>query len=265
MNTRISTRFLQAGLTILVLIANLSAQAKKELRARDLFLAGAQPADASQAVGAKSDKTVQGSSPLGLRYSIVKQVGTESVEVDPESVFRSGDRIRLNVQANDNGYLYIVLRGSSGRWSPLFPSKEILSGDNRVKKGGEYEIPLGSVWFAFDEQPGTEKLFIVLARQPEPDFERLVQSLRRDNPSQQSKSGGAKKADKDDEDAVQVVASLDDGTVGKVRGQVRSRDLVFQKVDEATPGAKKEQAVYIVNRTGSADSRVVVDVSLNHQ
>ena len=155
MNSRISIRFLQAGLTILMLLASLSAQAKKELRARDLFLAGTQPADATQSVGAKSDKTVKAASPLGLRYSIVKQVGGESVEVDPESVFRSGDRIRLNVQANDNGYLYIVLRGSSGRWSPLFPSKEILSGDNRVKKGGEYEIPLGSVWFAFDEQPGT--------------------------------------------------------------------------------------------------------------
>jgi hypothetical protein len=249
----------------MVLLANLSAQAQQELRARDLFIAGTQSTDSSRPVGAKSDKMVKGASPLGLRYSIVKQIGGESVEVDPESVFRSGDRIRLNVQANDNGYLYIVLRGSSGRWSPLFPSKEILSGDNRVKKGGEYEIPLGSVWFAFDEQAGIEKLFIVLARQPEPDFERLVQSLRQDNPSQLTKSGGAKKADKDDEGSVQVVASLDDGTVGKVRGQVRSRDLVFQKVDETTPGLKKETAVYIVNRTGSADSRVVVDVSLNHQ
>lgn len=265
MIAKISTGFLQTALIVVVLLASLFAQAKKELRARDLFLAGAQPTDTSESVGAKSDKTVKAASPLGLRYSIVKQVGGESVEVDPESVFRSGDRIRLNVQANDNGYLYIVLRGSSGRWSPLFPSKEILSGDNRVKKGGEYEIPLGSVWFAFDEQPGTEKLFIVLARQPEPDFERLVQSLRHDNSSQVSKSGGAKKADKEDEASVQVVASLDDGTVGKVRGQVRSRDLVFQKVDETTPGSKKEQAVYIVNRTGSPDSRVVVDVSLNHQ
>lgn len=265
MNSTISTRFLQAGLTILVVLANLSAQPQKELRARDLFLSGTQSTDASQNVGAKSEKTVKGASPLGLRYSIVKQVGGESVEVDPESVFRSGDRIRLNVQANDNGYLYIVLRGSSGRWSPLFPSREILSGDNRVKKGGEYEIPLGSVWFAFDEQPGTEKLFIVLSRQPEPDFEKLVKSLRQDNSAPQITSGSTKKSNTDDEGAVQVVASLDDGTVGKVRGQVRSRDLVFQKVDESTPGGKKEQAVYIVNRTGSADSRVVVDVSLNHQ
>jgi len=265
MSSRISIRFLQTGLALVVLIANLSAQAQKELRARDLFLSGTQATDSSQPVSARSDKTVKGTPPLGLRYSILKQIGGESVEVDPESVFRSGDRIRLNVQSNDNGYLYIVLRGSSGRWSPLFPSKEILSGENRVKKGREYEIPLGSVWFAFDEQPGTEKLFIVLARQPEPDFEKLVQSLRQESTSQPPQTEGAKKGVKDDEDAVQVVASLDDGTVGKVRGQVRSRDLVFQKVDETTPGTRKEQAVYIVNRTGGADSRVVVDVSLNHQ
>jgi Domain of unknown function (DUF4384) len=265
MNSQRALQFLQTCLTLIALLANGSAQAGKELRARDLFLSGSQSADPSRPVGAKSDKTVKGPSPLGLRYSIVKQIDGESIEVDPESVFRSGDRIRLNVQANDNGYLYIVLRGSSGRWSPLFPSKEILSGDNRVKKGGEYEIPLGSVWFAFDEQQGTEKLFIVLARQPEPDFEKLVQSLRRESPPQQAKSDGNQKADQNDEGSVQVVASLDDGTVGKVRGQVRSRDLVFQKVDETTPGGKKEQAVYIVNRTGSTDSRVVVDVFLNHQ
>ena len=257
------TAMLPLALILAVHLAGFSAQAQKELRARDLFLSVTPPSDSSQPVGAKSDKTVKGSVPLGLRYSILKQMGSSSVEVDPESVFRSGDRIRLSVQANDNGYLYIVLRGSSGRWSPLFPSKEILSGDNKVKKGGEYEIPLGSVWFAFDEQPGTEKLFIVLARQPEPDLEKLVQSLRHDSSSQQAKSGSTKN-DKDEE-LVQVVASLDDGTVGKVRGQVKSRDLVFQKVDETTSGPKKETAVYVVNRTGSADSRVVVDVSLNHQ
>jgi len=258
------TSILPLAVILAVLLANSSAQAQKELRARDLFLSATPSSDSSQPVGAKSDKTVKGSVPLGLRYSILKQMGSSSVEVDPESVFRSGDRIRLSVQANDSGYLYIVLRGSSGRWSPLFPSKEILNGDNKVKKGGEYEIPLGSVWFAFDEQPGTEKLFIVLARQPEPDFEKLVQSLRHDSSSEQAKSSGTKKDDKDD-GLVQVVASLDDGTVGKVRGQVKSRDLVFQKVDETTSGPKKETAVYVVNRTGSADSRVVVDVSLNHQ
>ena len=256
------------GLGLYLMASSLSAQPQKQLRARDLFLAGteASAGKSGQPISSKSEKTVKGASmpALGLRYSILKQVNGESVEVDPESIFRSGDRIRLNVQANDTGYLYIVLRGSSGRWTPLFPSKEILNGNNKVERGGQYEIPLGSVWFAFDEQPGSEKLFIVLARQSEPDFEKLVQSLRQGSSSSTEKSIAAP-VSKGDEGLVQVVSSLDDATVGKIRGQVRSRDLVFEKVDEATPGAKKEKAVYVVNRASAADSRVVVDVTLTHQ
>ncbi|MEW5979671.1 MAG: DUF4384 domain-containing protein [Acidobacteriota bacterium] len=239
----------------------LPVEAEKPLRARDLFLSGTEqqrPPKSGEPISAKT------SYPLGLRYSILKQVGQTSVEVDPESVFRSGDRIRLNVQANDTGFLYIVLRGSSGRWSPLFPSKEILNGNNRVERGNQYEIPLGSVWFAFDEQPGTEKLFIVLSRQPEPDFEKLVKSLR-DSSGESANPPQKASESKGEESAVQVVSSLDDEAIGKMRGQVRSRDLIFEKVEDGPPGGKKEKAVYVVNRTGKSDSRVVVDVSLNHQ
>lgn len=248
-----------AGIAGVLLSALLLAQPQDRLRARDLFLAGPASSSSGETIGSGA-----GRRPLGLRYSILKQVNGQTVEVDPDSVFRSGDRIRLTVQANDTGYLYIVLRGSSGKWTPLFPSKEIMSGDNKVERGGQYEIPLGSVWFAFDEQAGTEKLFIVLARQPVPDFEKLVQSLRQNSPQE----GGKEKASSTggEKGSVQVVASLDDATVGKVRGQVRGRDLVFEKVDESAPiGSKKEKAVYVVNQTSSPDSKVVVDVSLNHQ
>ena len=261
----------QCALAFFILSIPLVAfgQGQSRVRARDLFLSGSDQTSGSskngaQQIGAKSDKTMSTPRPLGLRYSILKQVGGQTVEVDPESVFHSGDRIRLSVQANDTGFLYIVLRGSSGKWTPLFPSKEIMSGNNKVERGGSYEIPLGSVWFAFDEQAGTERLFIVLARQPEPDFEKLVQALRQDTPQEAAKTTPATPAA--DEGSVQVVSSLDDATVGKVRGQVRSRDLVFEKVDDSSPvGAKSEKAIYVVNRTGNSDSKVVVDVSLNHQ
>ncbi|MCI0419368.1 MAG: hypothetical protein L0312_09130, partial [Acidobacteria bacterium] len=99
---------------------------------------------------------------------------------------------------------------------------------------------------------------------PEPDFEKLVQSLRQGTPAEAEKPKTAP-TPKEEEGAVQVVSSLDDATVGKMRGQVRSRDLIFEKVDNSTPGAKKEKAVYVVNRTGTTDSRVVVDVTLKHQ
>jgi hypothetical protein len=241
-----------------------SAHSAEKLHARDLFLSANEPpkSGTSAPVGAGSDKVIKNTkpAPLGLRYSLLKQIGNnETVEVDPYAVFHSGDRIRLSIQANDNGYLYIIVRGSSGKWSPLFPSKEIQGGNNAVENGGRYEIPLAGVWFRFDEHPGEEKLFIVLSRQPEPDLERLVQSLRGDAKATSSPESSISSTESG---SIQVV---DDAVVGKIRGQVGTRDIVFEKVDDKTPGEKKEKAVYVVNKTGSADARVVVDVSLNHQ
>src|SRR5581483_709684 len=72
--------------------------------------------------------------PLGLRYSVLKIVDGEGIETPPDTTFRSGDRIQVKVEANDNGYLYIVHQGSSGKWNVMFPSPNIENGNNRVEK-----------------------------------------------------------------------------------------------------------------------------------
>ena len=221
--------------------------------------ATAAPAQASAVAGGSE----RPAAPLGLRYSILKQTaGSQTVEVDTDSVFRSGDRIRLLVQANDDAYLYIVQRGSSGNWSLLFPTPEIAGGNNRIEKGRSYEIPAGH-WFAFDEQPGEEKLFIVLSRPPEASLEKMIYALQQ---------GGEKApavTPPEEKPAKTLLAAnvrpIDDDVVSRIRGQVAARDLVFEKVDENSTGAKKEKAVYVVNRSGSADSRVVADVTLQHK
>ncbi|MBZ5591122.1 MAG: DUF4384 domain-containing protein [Acidobacteriia bacterium] len=188
---------------------------------------------------------------LGLRYTILKKTGDAQAEVNAETTFHAGDRIRLAVEANDDGYLYVVNRGSSGTWKLLFPSPEIKDGDNRVQKRVRYEIPSGYT-FTFDEQAGEEKLFIVLSRQPEPDLEGLIYSLGQ---------GGQPAAEKPK--VLMASAAFGDDVIGKLRNTY-ARDLIVEKVDdEQTP--KKEKAVYAVNPTGSADSRVVADVTLKHQ
>jgi len=73
--------------------------------------------------------------PLGLRYSFLKQQGNGTVEVDTATAFRSGERIRLTVESNDSAYLYLVLLGSSGKWSVLFPSSQIAGGNNHIEPG----------------------------------------------------------------------------------------------------------------------------------
>jgi hypothetical protein len=193
--------------------------------------------------------------PLGLRYSIVKETkegGQSGVhEVDTDAVFHSGDRIRVAVESNDSAYLYVVTQGSSGTWSLLFPSPEIAGGDNRIEKGRRYEIPSGH-WFAFDEQAGQERLFVVLCRAPEQDLEKMIYALRQGREEPKTLATASR-------------APIADAVVERVRSHVAARDLIFEKVDEKTAGGRPEQAVYVVNAAGGAQARVVADVMLKHQ
>jgi hypothetical protein len=174
-------------------------------------------------------------------------------------VFHAGDRIRFSVETNGPGYLYIVRQGSSGTWEPVFPSPEIADSSNRVEGWRTYTMPPKSR-LVFDQQTGTEKIFIVLSRNELPDLEQLMYSLK----------NGVKPASAPEAQpkapAKTLVAGLriDDATVGHLRNTY-ARDLIIEKVDEGTPGDRKEKAVYVVNPTGSTDSRVVADIELVHQ
>lgn len=204
-----------------------------------------------------------GGTPLGLRYTLLKLVDGRMVEVSPDSAFHAGDRIQVAVEANDAGYLYIVHQGSSGTWKPLFPSAEIEQGNNRIEKGRVYVMPPKSRFY-FDEQAGEEKLFVVFSRQPEPDLEQLVYSLRGGQQVPTSEPARPRR-----EPLLMASTDIQDSVVGNLR-KVYARDLVIEKVDdEAEPPkdapGRKEKAVYVVNPTGSPDSRVVADIRLTHR
>lgn len=195
--------------------------------------------------------------PLGLRYSVLKRDDSgKFAEVDPDSTFRSGDRIRLNVDTNTPGYLYVVMQGSSGNWRLLFPSADVEGGSNRIEKGSSQQIPSGDRGqFVFDQQSGTEKLFLVLSRKPEADLDKLIYSI----------TGGGSSHDR----TLMARATVGDDVVNRLRDEVKSRDLVFEKVDEMsiqTNGSevKTEKATYVVNPSRTDDARLVVDVALKH-
>lgn len=195
--------------------------------------------------------------PLGLKYTILKKSGDDMIEVSADTVFHAGDRIRISVETNQPGFLYIVNRGSSGMWQPLFPSAEVDNGSNHVDGFHDYLLPPKSR-MVFDETTGTERLFLVFSIVPEPNLERMIYSLTSD-PAPANRQGPATKT--------VLVASnsrVDDSIVGVLRS-AHSRDLKIEKVDEQTPGEKKETAVYVVNPSGNTDSRVVADLLLAHQ
>jgi len=197
--------------------------------------------------------------PLGLRYSILKKDAfeTRESEVDLNTIFHSGDKIRFRLDVNTSGYLYVINRGSSGNWNLLFPSQKFAKGDNRVQNGIQYEIPPGYV-FTFDGQPGTEKIFIVFSRRPVPDLDQFVYDL----------AGGQNPKRPDNGRVLQAQVSIQDTLISQLR-KTYLRDLIVEKVDETSvpiPSApEKEKAVYVVNPSRSGDLCVVADIMLNHK
>jgi len=212
----------------------------------------------------------QAPSALGLRYSILRKTPNGMMEVRSDSEFKAGDSIRLSVMGNQKGYLYVIARGSSGIWSPLFPHPESSQQSNEIVPGRQYQVPGGpGEAFTFDEQAGEEKLFILLSTRPVQDIEELIQSLAGSGPVLPDRPVQASRPA-----TMQAKNDYDDSWIDKLRLQVQSRDLVFTKVDKDAPAAEKsgadaEQAVYVVNTAGltgtGTGGRVVVDLNLRHK
>lgn len=97
----------------------------------------------------------------------------EQVSVSPEYAFRNGDEIRLSVESKQDGYLYLVQKGSSGRLNMIYPQRRIAGGAHSIKSNQEVMIPAEG-WFKFDNRTGTETIFAVFSPKPDPKFLALI-------------------------------------------------------------------------------------------
>src|ERR1700752_2679897 len=95
-----------------------------------------------------------------------------AVRVDPEHVFRKGDRVRVLLETNSDGYLYIFNTTDDGPATLIYPDVDLDEAGNYLQAHVPFEIPSSSSteerlrWFAFDEVAGTEHLFFVFTREP---------------------------------------------------------------------------------------------------
>lgn len=213
----------------------------------------------------------EGPRPLGLRYSVLRVESGDSREVAVDSTFRSGDSVGIAVQPNESAFLYVVARGSSGKWQVLFPNKDINEGDNWVESGRRYALPSNNLAWTFDEQKGAEKLFVVLARQEVADLEKLIYDLNQPAPVKPREAPSAAPAKpavtpvpppaarRDKPIMIANTSTIDDALVGRLRSQMLTRDLIVEKVSQ------REYALYAVEKSGKRDARLVVDVELKHE
>ena len=207
------------------------------LGAKDLYYAATRPGPAAAGAGeGAAPGGAEVDAAAGLRYRILRRAPDgAAVEVDADTVFRSGDRIRFAFEPNLDGFLYVIHRGSTGRWSVLLPHPHIDGGRNAVTRFAEVTVPREG-WFRFDENPGSEEVFVYLSREP----------------SRTLPWGGG---------PVVSAQSVEQPTVIELVNSVRSRDLVFEK--EGAPDGP-EQAAYVVNQDAVGHA-VAWTVELHHR
>lgn len=97
-----------------------------------------------------------------------------TIRTDPNRTFRKGDRVRVLLETNNDGYLYIFNTTNGGKPVMIYPNKELDEGGNYLQAHIPFEIPSSTAseerlrWLVFDEVAGNERLYFVFTREPLP-------------------------------------------------------------------------------------------------
>ncbi len=112
---------------------------------------------------------------IGMGYTLYQRDAEDHpVRVDPANVFHSGDAVRLMLEPNIDGFLYIFYTENGQNPTMIFPDRRLQKGDNRIQAHVPYEIPSRNEpdprfrWFYFTGQAATERIYLVVTREPLP-------------------------------------------------------------------------------------------------
>jgi len=114
-----------------------------------------------------------GAQAIGLGYTLfMRDAFGKSVRVEPTREFRNGDSIRISLEPNVDGYLYVFHTENNGAAEMIYPDARLDSGDNSIDAHVPIEVPSSEEtderlrWFTFYGNGGTERLYVVVTREP---------------------------------------------------------------------------------------------------
>lgn len=147
---------------------------------------------------------------------VLKNDSGTLVPTDPSTEFKAGDQIKIQLESNFDGFIYVVNIQPSGKRCLMFPYPD--AADNSVRSGERYDIPPGGDAMEFDKEKGTEVLQVIMSRDRIPYLDAALKEPERC--LAQSASSAA--------------AELQGGIVKKVTPvvpeadtKVRSRDIIL--------------------------------------
>jgi len=110
---------------------------------------------------------------LGLGLTLFMRDATGlAVRTDPARVFQKGDRVRVLLETNSDGFLYIFNTTNDGPPVMVYPDADLDEAGNYLQAHVPFEIPSSLAaeerlrWLVFDENAGNERLFFVFTKEP---------------------------------------------------------------------------------------------------
>ena len=121
----------------------------------------------------KTDPVVVNKARLGLGLTLfTRDSNGLAVRTDPTRVFHKGDRVRVLLETNTDGFLYIFNTTNDGPPIMIYPDINLDEAGNYLQAHVPFEIPSsagaheGLRWLVFDANAGDEKLYFVFTREP---------------------------------------------------------------------------------------------------
>ncbi|MCI0486248.1 MAG: DUF4384 domain-containing protein [Blastocatellia bacterium] len=181
---------------------------------------------------------------LTVQWNLLKRGdGNIKMEVDPETVFETGDQVRLSITANQNGFLYIIAQPEGRNGVLLFPDPTVNDGKNYVTKDKEYLVPYHcddkpdpeDCWMEMTPPAGTEKLLVIFSREK-------ITTL----PDKVKKAG--------DEVRAEVIEAIEAGSEQKVE------KITGKLVIPGRPVVPYATRVRNINRNDNEDLMTVIEI-----
>jgi hypothetical protein len=110
---------------------------------------------------------------LGLGLTLfMRDANGLAVRADPSHIFQKGDRVRVLLETNTDGHLYIFNTTNDGPPVMIYPEADLDEAGNYLQAHVPFEIPSSLAaeerlrWLVFDENAGNERLFFVFTKEP---------------------------------------------------------------------------------------------------
>lgn len=132
-------------------------------------------ANANRTGNRNSSVTHKLSEAIGLGYTLfMRAPNGRIVRAEPSREFHNGDSVRIALEPNVDGYLYVFHTEGNGEPEMIYPDWRLDGGENWIEAHVPVEVPSSEEtderlrWFTFYGNAGIERLYVVVSREPLP-------------------------------------------------------------------------------------------------